>query len=385
MIARHYTRSVVGSLLALTLGVAAFNVVVDARGLFGEWVPPETFGILRDHESRASRAELLARGDWEVVVLGTSRVHVGIDPRSEVFGGRRVLNLGLPNTSLCELAHVARLVVERSGASRVDWFVELEQFGERCRIADGIGASRFDPDLDRIEYWLANAVGYRATVETIEVLRGEDDVFTDETGVMRERRPVADPRRATIAVLRAHHAAMGEFTLSGEKFDLFEAIGHDLVQSGIDLRVVVSPVHASLLEVELLRGHGGDIEAWLRELTRRIDSLARRHPERQVELWDFSGHRGEATCPLPEIGEPCFHYRDPSHFRPALGARSIGAMDDGGRDPDDPDRQLGFRLRPDDLDHHLELRRTERAGYAAKHPTEIDRVRALVEGEAPSD
>jgi len=385
MKARHYTRTVVGTLLTLAVGVAVFNVAIDARGLFGEWVPAETFGILRDHESRASRSELLARGDWEIVVLGTSRVHVGIDPHSDVFGGRRVLNLGLANTSLCELSNVARQVAERSGASLVYWFVELEHFGESCRIADGVGASRFDPDLDRVEYLLANALGYRATLETIEVLRGADNVFTDDTGLMHERRPVTDPQHAAVAVLKGHHFAMGEFTLSGEKFDLFEAIGRSLLEADIDLRVVLSPVHGSLLEIQHLRGHDADTERWLRELTHRVDALAHDHPARRVELWDFSGHRGEAISPLPEIGEPWLHYRDPSHFRPAFGTRLIEAMGDGGRDPDNPDQVLGFQLRADDIERHIERRRSERAGYVANHPAEIERVRAIVESETASD
>jgi hypothetical protein len=378
----HYARFVIGTIFALAAAVASFNVLVDARGLFGETWLAHVLGFAADYESRASRAELLHRKPWDEVVIGTSRVHVGIDPNSPVFADRRVLNLGLPDTNLCEMANVATAVAAQPGITRAYWFVEFELFDQGCRTAVGAGASRFDPGLDRVEYVLENALGYRATLETIERVRQVDPVWTDSTGAMHEMRPLADPERAARALLRSSHRSMPSYVLSHEKIDRFEDSARALLAAGIDLLVVYSPVHASMLEIQRIGGLEDDAEVLLRALTLRIEALSRMYPDRRVELWDFSGYHGDSISPLPMTGGHWLAYRDPSHFRPGLGARVIGAMRDGGRDPASPDRLLGFRLTAADIEVHLARKRSERAEYAARHGDEIDQLQAILDDES---
>jgi len=51
---------------------------------------------------RVGKAALANRGCWQTVILGSSRIEIGLDPAHPVFDGQRAVNLALPASNLCE-------------------------------------------------------------------------------------------------------------------------------------------------------------------------------------------------------------------------------------------------------------------------------------------
>ncbi|GGA51108.1 hypothetical protein [Okeania sp. KiyG1] len=48
----------------------------------------------------------IEQGNYEILLLGTSRVQNGLNPRSQVFGSKKAYNAGLPSAGIYELHQI---------------------------------------------------------------------------------------------------------------------------------------------------------------------------------------------------------------------------------------------------------------------------------------
>ncbi|MFC7335596.1 hypothetical protein ACFQY0_00285 [Haloferula chungangensis] len=61
---------------------------------------------------RTAKAGLARSGDWDVALLGSSRVAIGLDPSIPQWGENQVVNLGMSGASINENAAMAEYVIE---------------------------------------------------------------------------------------------------------------------------------------------------------------------------------------------------------------------------------------------------------------------------------
>src|SRR3954464_13853160 len=83
--------------------IAAFNLLVDPYNIYRIVRSPALDAAKLDCNfllSRVAKAEMLHNSDCEVLVLGSSRVELGIDPRCPAWGSDNVYNLGISGTCI---------------------------------------------------------------------------------------------------------------------------------------------------------------------------------------------------------------------------------------------------------------------------------------------
>jgi hypothetical protein len=123
---RRYLVYFVVSALCTALGLAAINWKVDPYGIF------QTQGLLAKGEikpllilnERVFKSVRLAREKLDVVVLGTSRADIGIDPAHLATDGRRAANLATFDQPINETLRLFELASARSeiGRDRAGFF-----------------------------------------------------------------------------------------------------------------------------------------------------------------------------------------------------------------------------------------------------------------------
>ena len=133
------------------LCVEGFNALVDPSAL---WSPVKG-GIERtrvlDAGGRLFTSARLARGDWQSVILGSSRCLRGIDPRSPYFVGLRTFDACLSGTNMAEMAPIAEFALAHNPQlKRVLIGLDFEMFTARRTMSSDYDASMLDRKSTRL-------------------------------------------------------------------------------------------------------------------------------------------------------------------------------------------------------------------------------------------
>src|SRR5262245_42541243 len=97
----------------------ALNALVDPLGAYSP-LSLDFLAKCRGHvTTRPATAHMIARGDAEMVVLGTARVLVGIPVSHRAYGTSRVYNLGLNETTLTETSAVLDFALRHNRLKQV--------------------------------------------------------------------------------------------------------------------------------------------------------------------------------------------------------------------------------------------------------------------------
>lgn len=358
--ARRFLLIWLGPLSGLLLLSACLSLALDPSWVFGTSLLD--VGELRLNDSRAAKAERIIDGTFDTVVFGSSRVHLGIDPKSSAFMGDRVYNAGLPASQLSDILDLIELALEQPERPRRIVLLLQRDLFTHMAAADARGQrSRLAPGRDPVEHYLDHLLSYGSVVDAFTVLqrfwdqkeatpptRGE--IRTDSLGMGHLSRP-----RATLRERFEHKLGRERdlHPLRGPLAPDFERLARALqalCAGGGEVRMAIAPVHALQLSLWFeLEGQ----EPYQEMLTRLTATVASQGAG-CAQLWDFSGFSGIPARTLPAPGpadsSPLGQaYLESSHFKPAVGDLMLQAMLGQGGDPNLP----GVLLRPETVGAHI--------------------------------
>jgi hypothetical protein len=346
------SRRCVCAFLAVTLGglavLAGLNVLADPFGAFGvTWLPADS----RSGETRTARGELLRRFTGETVLLGTSRTRIGYDGRRDCIPGGPACNLGLDGTHIAELALVVEQIADHPHVRRIVLSLDLHLFTGAWVPNSDFRCSRFQRRRSELEHWcdlLWNGRTVEASVRAIRrALRGESpqhDEFGFAVGAAtRFERTSAEVRgRAALTQFFGPQGLLSEAAVPESSWAALRKIIALCRQRGIELTLVIDPVHALLLEGLSCCGDGRAYARWKADLTRLAEAET-------VPLWDFTGYSAYTTEPLLAQSDSSGRwFWEPSHFRKELGDLVLERLFDGPR----ADPAFGVRLTTANLADH---------------------------------
>jgi len=373
-----------GAVTAMVLSlVAALNLLVDPSGAY-PGIALKTLGPYRQQlVTRPAKAEMLLRTPCEILLLGSSRVQVGLPVRAAAYGTNRVCNLGLSGTTLPELATVLDFALRHQRPKRVVLGTDFFMFSDTRKSTAGFESSRFDPDLKVLDYHLKNALGAQAFDDSWRLfrqwMRRERPLAVERGFLPKALRPNTSQRATFARCIRkfvTEPETYGAYHYSNERLELIRRMIRQCRGAGVDLVIFIPPVHA--LELETIRAAGlwSTFEKWKRDMTRIAAEEGASSP---VPIWDFTGFTGptiEEVPPADDRKTRMRWYLENSHFTPALGEtlliRMLAGSPEGAGES-----QWGTQLTPAATEEHLTRLRQERQAYATSHAHEIAWVEQL--------
>jgi hypothetical protein len=367
-----------GTLLGLA-AIAGFNILVDPLGMFPDW-HLKRFEPLRFLESdRVAKAEMARRGDWQTVILGSSRAQIGFPARHPALPANRTCNLSLAAARLPEVVAEFDFARRFNPLKQVILCLDLYMFCEGPEWKQDFQESRFSPGFNPLSYYCKHLLGRAATDGSWEALRRQlrhyqpvpqaaFGFFHFELGPRFSQRTLFD------RMLRVHGHDYPALKLDPSKPALLRHVVRVCRDEHIDLRLAIMPPHALDLEVLHASGRWAEFEKWKTQL---VDLLAEEGVEGKVSLWDFSGYAGPPSEALPPAGDPtnrtCF-YLESSHFLPTVGSLILDAMfSSGGAN------SFGVKLDRTNLKAHLARILADRAEYTRTNTAEIQYVQRILE------
>ncbi|MDH4224880.1 MAG: hypothetical protein OEW12_04470 [Deltaproteobacteria bacterium] len=415
MIVFRWYISLFAGFLLVFLGLAAgFDYVVDPYGFFEApvirgWtaVKPE-----QDSHSRMWKAMAVRRLRPQALALGTSRIEYALDPAHPGWKAQPVFNLGLSAASLRESflylrhAHAIRPIKQVVFGADMFVFSAAGNFGPRLDDGDMAvsedGATQGYPWKDMasalvsLDTLFASARTIRSQTEPSLVFlpNGQRDSGWMRTEKMRiqggHHRAFLETEEAYVKGWWTPFYKPSPFVDNAKGQSAFDLFGRMLAfchTEGIEIIVVIPPLHARMLTAMDVAGLRPVYEFWKRELTLTAAQTNRRFPNTHpVVLWDFSNINAYTVEQVPRAGDSENRMRwfwESSHIKKELGDilldRVFGLVSPSRKSPSD----FGVILTPENLEGRLAQERKALIRWQHSHPDETAEIKAMVNRIGP--
>jgi hypothetical protein len=352
-------------------GVAALNVLVDSPGAYPR-LHLRSLELQRGLKyDRVHKAEMARLGDWEVIILGSSRAKAGFPADFPAFQTNRTLNLGMDGVRFAEILGAFEFARQRNPIRHVLLALDFYVFAPGMDPILDYPDSRFNPNFDRVSYYCKQLIGQAATEESWEALRqhwknkspgpqSRNGFYDHHLGPTTRQRQLFDQN------LRQTLPSVSRQKVGAVELEQFRRIVRECHDAHIDLQIVLMPVHALELECIHAGGNWATYAAWKSELVRII---ADEGAEGTFGLWDFTGFSGPPAETVPPAGDSktrMTYFYENSHCTPVFGRLMLDAI----YGPPGTAR-FGVRLDRANLAAHQARMLMDRDTYAEQNPAEI--------------
>lgn len=381
--------------LLLAAAVGGFNALVDPYLVFSS----PRIAHFNDRkpavesEERLMKAYQATRALPRALVLGTSRVDLGLDTRHPAWpiAAHPAYNLGIaaasPYTSYRYLQHVS----DAADPELVILGLDFEYF-LTTNEAERSGTAEFESRLAVNRDGLANArrgLQYARDLlqSTLTLDALLDSIDTLGANLRADSANLAATGDLSEAGLRQEAVESGSWSLFAQRDrqnfrTYYGKSKNDAGMKDIEniialcrarharLVMLVNPLHADMLESFDLLGLWHDFEAWKRELATLVS--AESTPEWKIDLWDFSGYDQYSTESVPTSGGAVLQwFWEPSHYTKALGDKILARIFGAGAG------DYGVLLTPETVESRLMTVREARQTYRSDHAADVRRVRDI--------
>jgi hypothetical protein len=382
VIHRRFILAFTATLSGLVAALAGINIMIDPLRVFDLVAVTAPLRQYSDSGGmRVYKAEALRREHWDVVILGSSRSQIGLNPAHPAFGDWRVYNAAVSATSLEEQQAILRYVLRHQRPRLILLGLDLSDFGEDAgRWAASFADTPFDPTHDPLEYYGQHLWGLAALNECRKTV----------VHAVTRRPPRHTPRgqdiRHTLVPGYSYYEHLTEalgprrrnplpFRFDRQHEQRLVSMIRACLKRGVRLVVLLHPLHAEQVE----RTPRPALRQFKRMVVGHADRLnARYGASPRTEVWDFMGYTRYHTQPLPR-GDlektPFIWYWDPGHYKSELGdvmiAQILGRpLERRAFDPDP--RPFGRRLTSANVESHLARLEQERRRWLERALVDLD-------------
>lgn len=325
-----------GSLL-----VILFVALIDPYQLF-RWVDIAGFNRIKPLPEQYREQIKLAQAKAlrpNVLLLGNSRIEVGMDPASAALRahGYAAYNLALAGTSLSVSQRMFEQVRKDStppamaviGVEFLDFLVSPSALPAESRKPEGwLHAQqwRFETlfSIKSLSDALRTLRLQSASDPSTMTARGQTPLHDYNKNARREGYHLIFQQRAqenAKNLVRRPHNLYGA-NGSSDSIDRLRDMLATMATDGTEVNLVIYPYHAQLLAMIDEAGLYTTMEEWKSLLVREIETVQRRQPGARIRLWDFSGF-GPVQCePIPAPGDKrrtTKFYWEAGHFKTRVG------------------------------------------------------------------
>ena len=368
---RSFNRLFLGTVLLSILGVGGLNIWLDPYGVFKTH---KVQGLNQDKPRQRDNDRIFKTTDIiytkpKTIIIGSSRVRQGIDPNHPALRDTPVYNLGLNGTNAYEeLRYLQHAIANQKDLKAVVLEIDLFMFNKLKEPSPAFDEQRLEKQhmtfkdfINVVSSWNALQSSYETLVSSYKSRNNGVVANYGEGGYMPYRNVNNRDTQwrfnySINQYLELHH----KYELSDQYMNDFKQLVELCRQKGIDLKIFISPAHATQGEVIRMTGYEQVYEDWKRQIVNI------------TPVWDFSGYNSITTA---KINDKMEKYVDNSHFMPFIGAFILDRL--FSYQTDKVPQDFGVWLTPDNVEAHIQKTRTERDQWAQQHPDEIAFVKKV--------
>ena len=351
-------------------GVGLFNIIIDPYGVFNQKdIPGINHAKVKEGDNdRLSKATAITRIQPITVLLGSSRTKQGLDPdHPQLAQNQPAYNLAVNGPNMYEV----RRYLEHAIANQ-----------ENIKtVVLGVDFFMFNSDLDNQPTFLDARLGKRHLIiqDFINVVFSIDAFDSSkETLLASKKEPYQDdgygengfqPNRKADngetkwrfeQSIKLYFELHSDYDFSPQYFADFKEVVKLCEEHNIDLKVFISPSHATQWESIQVTGRWEVFEEWKRKLVA------------VTPVWDFSGYN---SVTQENIKERMDNYVDNSHYTKPIGDLILNRI--FGYEEEQVPEDFGVLLTEENIDINLAKIRQERKEWLKNNPDELKLVQNL--------
>ncbi len=379
--AADFVRSFLWVSGVLLAGIVLLNRAVDPYGAYRGF-PSDVFLEAKGvQDTRTWKAELVRHFTGSTVLVGSSRVRTGYDPESAAIPGGPACNLGIGGTNFYELAYVLDFILQQPRVRRIVLCLDFHQFTAGRTVSNDFDVSRFNPGQPPFDYHCNLLLRQEAARLSLETLARHVTGTASHLTPLGFHRPEAvevDVPAAKLADRSLRSALNNPDTLAGfryspERLHDLAGITRDCRAKGVELIVVIHPVHVTMLEAVRCAGLWEEYERWERDVVQIVAEAS----GGATPVWDFTGYGPYTAEPLLTSTAEDLHanrwFWEPSHCKAELGEQVLRRI----LDSPDADTSFGRRVTPDSAQRHLAQIELEREAWLRANRDEAAAVKEI--------
>jgi hypothetical protein len=397
---RSYLLKVLACALAAITVVAAVVLSVDAFALFGtRLIPAELFPHnlrMTTSGDRVIKAVELARGKrpLDILFAGSSRTAFAFDPRSPLLGQMQTYNAGLNGSHSYESGIVVRYAIDHvPEIRRIVWNIDFEEFFRPLSVEADFAQSGFAGTPLALGY-ARHLLSYEALRKSADAaasaLRGGFFPYIDVDGFYIHARSDAARGAIDYALMPRLRNFYPGYVFSGQTryAELLNAHLVDLDATlayakarGIDIDVVLMPVHVTRLEVYNIGGIMPLFESWKQTLAQNLAAAGNLPGNGTVRAFDFSSITPLSLedFPPPNSGQHTQFFLETLHPGPIVGDMIVARLLDRPSPVDMPG--FGMLLQNAVAPERFVEERAKLRAWEHTHPELVAQIKALVAQE----
>lgn len=360
-----------GAILTTLLGVGSLNLVINPYGIF---TIPKIQGLTQDRPRQKDNDRLFKATDIihlrpKTVVIGSSRVRQGIAPNHPALVTQPTYNLGLNGVNVYEqLRYLRHAIANQNDLKVVVLEIDLFMFNQFNGNQAAFDSDRLEKNhlilndiINATLSWSAIEASYETVISSFQNRQNLKSADFGKNGFFPYRNIKKEQTEARFKAsinqyLELHH----QYQLSKEYMADFKQLVELCRQKGIDLKVFISPAHATQGEVIQMTGYWQIYEDWKRQIVNI------------TPVWDFSGYNSVTTAKInPEME----NYSDNSHYMPFIGAFVLDRL--FSYQTHQVPQDFGVWLTPNSVEAHIKNTRIEREQWINQNPEAVKLVQKV--------
>ncbi|MDJ0773295.1 MAG: hypothetical protein QNJ49_07670 [Mastigocoleus sp. MO_167.B18] len=372
-----------------SLCVASFNFVVDPQKIFAV-VDVKGFNhekpFIMSGGLRKLKSVELEKGNYENVLLGTSRVMRGLNPQNPVFNSRPVYNAGLPGANIYEILKTFEFANNHEHLKTVVVGLDVFSFNSKIKPKADYYESKFSGSYNKFNFIFSELFSIEKFIRSLSTinfnLRNQHDEYIINGFMQKEEAPEYNRRKLFIEKIKSYITLEKLYPGlydSPEKLELLKEVFNHR-KDDTKLYLFISPIHAYQLEGMRSINRFSRFEEWKRDLVKIIAEDAVKNPKKQpIILWDFSGYNSVTTEKISPTGskKEMKWYWEPSHYKKELGDLVLDVMFNYPNKSKNAPSDFGVVIDSSNIESHLQKIRAEQARYQQNFPEEVEIIERL--------
>lgn len=373
----QYIRWLVVFLLSQILGIVVFNLAVDPYGIIDS---PKIYRLnhakpQQEPQVRLYKAVAITQVRPKTILLGSSRTDVGLNPNHPVLqSSQPVYNLGILGANMYEVKrYFNHAIANQPDLNQVVLGLDFFMFNENRKNTPDFYEQRLEiqrislKDMFDISF-STNTI--KSSILTILANVEDPDLTPYTENGLRNERYFINKILPNQSKVKGFEVSLENFLTSSDLYKKYELSESGLAnlreiidickQKNIQLKIFISPAHATQWEAMINSDLWPVFEIWKREIVKI------------TPFWDFSGYNSITTEP---ISEEMKYYLDSSHYRQIVGDLVLDRIFQGSPNPVPED--FGVLVTPENIESHLKAIRQQREDWKKNNLETVEYVKQL--------
>lgn len=390
------TQSYINNYMMIFFGglllVASLNFVVDPQKIFAV-VDIKSFNhekpFITDGGMRKLKSLEIERGNYDTILLGTSRTLNALYPLHSAFNSSLVYNAGFPGTNMFEIYKVFQFTKNNTEISTVMLGLDFLTFSNKRTVSGDFNDSRF-ANKNIFSIYIDAILSMENTRKSLITLTKQYSTDISIINGFRNKRKTDINHRKLFRDILTKNFLVNQQTYAGfsysrDRLDLFRQLVEDCRQKNIKLSLFISPIHARQIEAMRVLNIFPEFQQWKRDLVKILAEDAVANPNKKpIFLWDFTGYNSITTEAIPpaDSKKEMKWYWESSHYKKELGDVVLDIMFNYPEKMKDAPSDFGVVINSSNIESHLQRIRTEQARYKQNFPEEVEEVERLARESA---